>query len=94
MNFGYSFSFKMLDKGLIEQFGPTGFAISIFNFAFNITAVQTGLVYHVIFLFLLGFCFYFFSYFLLSFGIIFSLSNAQLLIFLFGYLLFVLSENF
>jgi NADH-ubiquinone oxidoreductase chain 5 len=31
MNFGYSLSFKTLDKGLIEQLGPTGFAATIFK---------------------------------------------------------------
>jgi len=31
MNFGYSLSFKTLDKGLIEQIGPTGFSLAIFN---------------------------------------------------------------
>jgi hypothetical protein len=31
MNFGYSTSFKVFDKGLIEQFGPTGFSSMIFN---------------------------------------------------------------
>jgi hypothetical protein len=49
MNFGYSLSFKTLDKGLIEQLGPTGFAATIFNISFNLTAIQTGFVYHTVF---------------------------------------------
>ena len=36
MNFGYSTSFKTIDKGIIEQFGPSGLSFSIFNASFNI----------------------------------------------------------
>ena len=50
MNFGYSSSFKTLDKGLIEQFGPTGIATTVFNVSFNAIAFQTGLIYHTIFI--------------------------------------------
>jgi hypothetical protein len=70
MNFGYSLSFKTLDKGLIEQFGPTGAASTIFNISFNLTAIQTGLVYHTIFLFIYGVCVYVFAYFLFSLGFV------------------------
>ena len=48
-------SFKTLDKGLIEQFGPTGIASTVFNLSFNVTALQTGFIYHTIFAFVYGF---------------------------------------
>tara|TARA_B100000683_G_scaffold183175_1_gene176410 strand:- start:124 stop:408 length:285 start_codon:yes stop_codon:yes gene_type:complete len=93
MNFGYSMSFKTLDKGLIEQFGPTGFAAAIFNISFNLTAIQTGFVYHTVFLFIYGFCLYFFGYFLLSIGVIFSVYNVQFVLLFFGYFLLSLSKT-
>jgi hypothetical protein len=93
MNFGYSLSFKTLDKGLIEQFGPTGAASTIFNISFNLTAIQTGLVYHTIFLFIYGFCVYFFAYFLFSFGFVSYVYTTEFMLLLFGYFLLFLSKT-
>jgi hypothetical protein len=93
MNFGYSLSFKTLDKGLIEQFGPTGAASTIFNISFNLTAIQTGFVYHSIFLFIYSFCFYLFGYFLFSFGLITSIYTTEFILLLFGYFLLFLSQT-
>ena len=92
MNFGYSLSFKTIDKGFIEQFGPTGFAAAIFNISFNMTAVQTGFIFHTVFIFVYGFCFYFFSYFLLSLGVTFSVNSIQFILLFFGYFLLSLSK--
>ena len=92
MNFGYSLSFKTIDKGFTEQFGPTGFAAAIFNISFNMTAVQTGFIFHTVFIFVYGFCFYFFSYFLLSLGVTFSVNSIQFLLLFFGYFLLSLSK--
>ena len=77
MNFGYSSSFKTIDKGLIEQFGPTGFASSVFNVSFNVLALQSGYVYHTIFIFVYGFGLYFFAYFLISLGFFITVQNTQ-----------------
>ena len=93
MNFGYSMSFKTLDKGLIEQFGPTGLASTIFNISFNLTALQTGFIYHTVFILVYGFIFYFFGYFLLSLGIAFSVYNMQFVLLFFGYFLLSLSKT-
>jgi len=94
MNFGYSLSFKTLDKGLIEQFGPTGFAAAIFNVSFNATAVQTGFVYHTVFLLIYSICFYFFGYSLFSIGILsLSIYNVQFFLLFFGYFLLSLSQT-
>ena len=93
MNFGYSVSFKTLDKGIIEQFGPTGLASTIFNMSFNLTGVQTGFIYHTIFALVYGFIFYFFAYFLMSLGIGFSIYNIQFVLLFFGYSLLSLSKT-
>jgi hypothetical protein len=92
MNFGYSTTFKTLDKGLIEQFGPSGFAVSIFNVSFNLTALQSGFLYHTIFVFMFGFGLYSFVYFLMSLNILFSVFNTQFFLVLFGFFLLILSK--
>jgi uncharacterized membrane protein YagU involved in acid resistance len=93
MNFGYSMSFKTLDKGLIEQFGPTGIASTVFNMSFNLTALQTGFIYHTVFMFVYGFCLYFLGYFLMSFGVSLSIYNTQFILLFFGYLILSLSKT-
>jgi NADH-ubiquinone oxidoreductase chain 5 len=93
MNFGYSMSFKTLDKGLIEQFGPTGIASTVFNVSFNTVAFQSGFVYHTIFLFVFGFGLYFFVYLLMSLGIFLSVYNVQFFLVLFGFFLLSLSKS-
>jgi len=86
-------SFKTLDKGLIEQFGPTGIASSIFNVSFNLTALQTGFIFHTVFIFIYGFLFYFFGALLLSLGVVVSIYNMQFILLFFGYFLLSLSKT-
>ncbi len=93
MNFGYSLSFKTLDKGLIEQIGPTGFSLAIFNWSFNVITIQTGYIYHTIFLLIYGFCLYFFGYLLMSFGFNLWIYNTQFFLIFFGYFMFCLSKT-
>jgi hypothetical protein len=85
MNFGYSLSFKTLDKGLIEQLGPTGFSNLIFNTSFNITGTQSGFIYHTSFILISCFCLYFFVYFLITLGFVLSIYNIQFFILIFGF---------
>jgi hypothetical protein len=92
MNFGYSLSFRTLDKGIIEQFGPSGFASTIFNNSFNFLGSQTGFIFHSIFLFIASFCLYFFIYLLHIFGIVFPFFNMHFVLLFFGYLLLILSK--
>ena len=46
MNFGYSTSFKITDKGSIEVLGPFGAASQILNLSRSAVLVQSGLVFH------------------------------------------------
>jgi len=94
MNFGYSTSFKTIDKGFIEQCGPTGFSSSILNFSFNIVGFQSGFLYHTIFTFVFGFGLYFLIYSLISLGYIVSIYNAQFFLIIFGFSLISLSKTF
>jgi len=54
MNFGYSFTFQSLDKGLIERVGPSGFTASIFNSSSNFTSYYSGALYHTIFVLIIS----------------------------------------
>jgi len=93
MNFGYLSSFKTFDKGLIEQFGPSGLSALTFNFSFNTIAFQSGFVYHTIFSFVFFFCLYFFVYFLMSLGFLVTIYNVQFFLVLFGFSLLSLSKT-
>jgi len=87
MNFGYSSSFKLVDKGLIEQFGPTGLSSLIFNFSFNFLAYNSGFIYHTIFIFTYAFGFYFYLYLLLVLGKFLTIYSIQYFLVLFGFIL-------
>ena len=75
MNFGYSFTFQSLDKGLIERMGPSGFTASLFISSSNFVSYYTGFLYHTIFVFFI-FTVLFFSFFV--FGSLVSLSSFGL----------------
>jgi hypothetical protein len=93
MNFGYLLTFKTIDKGLIEQFGPTGVSSSILNVSFNMTAVQTGFIYHIVIALIYGFCFYFFIYYSVILGLLVTVSNIKFFLIIFGYLIFALNKT-
>ena len=94
MNFGYSTTFQTIDKGFIEQFGPTGFSSIILNFSFNVTSFQSGFLYHTIFMLIFGFGLFFLTYTLLALGFIVSNFNIQFLLIIFGFSLISLSKTF
>ncbi len=55
LKFGYFFGFKFIDQGLIQFFGARSL-INIFKFlSFNISYLQSGYIYHYIFITLSGF---------------------------------------
>jgi hypothetical protein len=83
MNFGYSFTFQTLDKGLIERVGPSGFTASIFNSSSNFVGYYSGILYHTTFIFIV-FSAVFLSFFVLgslglssSFGLSFALLSLS-----------------
>jgi NADH-ubiquinone oxidoreductase chain 5 len=55
LSFGYNVSFKTLDRGIIEIFGPFGISSFVKMFSKNVSSVQTGFVYHSLFVTLAGF---------------------------------------
>ena len=46
MQFGYNTTFKILDRGIIEMFGPYGLMITLTNISKKISLFQTGNIYH------------------------------------------------
>nr|YP_009317549.1 NADH dehydrogenase subunit 5 [Gelidium sclerophyllum]AOX49001.1 NADH dehydrogenase subunit 5 [Gelidium sclerophyllum] len=58
LNFGYSVSFKNLDRGFIEIIGPYGLTKIIPLWANILKQIQTGQITHYLFFTILGLCFF------------------------------------
>ena len=52
--FGYNTSYKIIDRGIIEMFGPMGLSTAISQKAFYINNMKTNYLYHITFFMLLG----------------------------------------
>nr|YP_010199828.1 NADH dehydrogenase subunit 5 [Gracilaria tikvahiae]UAD89836.1 NADH dehydrogenase subunit 5 [Gracilaria tikvahiae] len=59
LNFGYSVSFKNLDRGFIELVGPYGFSKIIPIWSYIFSKLQTGQLSHYLFFIVLGVCLFF-----------------------------------
>jgi NADH-ubiquinone oxidoreductase chain 5 len=73
--FFYKITFKLIDRGLIEYFGPLTLVRILQKASFNFSMFQSGLMYNYIFLILVGCIIFikiiFFSNFLINWGLIF-----------------------
>jgi NADH-ubiquinone oxidoreductase chain 5 len=58
LHFGYHVSFKMIDRGIIELVGPLGITRSINSIIKKVSNFQSGLIYHYIFMMILGITFF------------------------------------
>ena len=56
--FGYHISFKLLDRGLFELIGPLGITRIITILIKKVSNMQSGLIYHYIFMMILGITFF------------------------------------
>ncbi len=72
--FGYYISFKLIDRGLLEIVGPLGFTRFFSTVINKISKLQTGLIYHYIFLMILGITFF------ISLYIFYTYLNTYLII--------------
>jgi len=77
LSLGYHHTYKDIDRGIIEVFGPFGITRSTKDISLNIKQIQTGFLYHYLFLFLV-----FIVLFVLII-VLFSLSNMIFSSFLF-----------
>jgi NADH:ubiquinone oxidoreductase subunit 5 (subunit L)/multisubunit Na+/H+ antiporter MnhA subunit len=49
LRFGYTTTYKALDKGLIEQFGPFGISNAVEKLVDNVKQLHSGYIYHAAF---------------------------------------------
>ena len=54
LNFGYHITFKEIDRGILEVWGPYGLWLKGKHFSKEMSQLQTGWVYHYAFLMILG----------------------------------------
>jgi NADH-ubiquinone oxidoreductase chain 5 len=52
--FGYSVSYKFVDRGILEILGPTGLSTVVLNAASNLHRLQSGYLYHYTLIILVG----------------------------------------
>ena len=57
--FGYSVSYKFVDRGIFEILGPTGLSLTILKISSNLHKMQSGKIYHYNLIILLGIAFLF-----------------------------------
>lgn len=88
LRLGYTFTYKMLDKGLIEWCGPLGLSSTIAFLSQRIILIQTGYIYHYSLLIFIG------SIFLIGVIIFLVLYSINIsIIFLFVFFLLILKKN-
>lgn len=73
MSLGYNVTFIILDKGLIEIFGPYGLSKTVSKLSGQLSKTQTGFVYHYMFMMILGL-----AWFLSAIGLSWMLSSNGL----------------
>ena len=84
LQIGYNFTYKMIDKGLIEMCGPYGLTTIFAFLSQKIILLQTGYIYHYSLLMLISLIFFIN---ILFFSIIYSFNFSLILLFLFIFLL-------
>jgi len=58
LQFGYQISFRSLDKGVLELFGPIGIVQTVQTLSQDLSRVQSGFVYHYAYMMLIGLTFF------------------------------------
>ena len=58
LSFSYKITFKLIDRGIIEYFGPFGIINFIYKLTFLISRFQSGYIYHYIFVIILSLIFF------------------------------------
>ena len=89
--FGYVSSFKTLDRGIVEIFGPYGLTLLISSLSKEVSRLQSGFIYQYAFVMLIGVTFYL-TFIELDF-LISTTFYSKLYIFLFGGILLILVND-
>jgi proton-translocating NADH-quinone oxidoreductase chain L len=85
LNISYHFSYKHLDRGIIEKLGPSGIVNTINTIIAQLITLQSGHIYHYLFLFL--FATVFFIFFVLCFSTFFNSFNIYIFLFFFAFMI-------
>lgn len=67
LDFGYKISYKTIDRGLIEIFGPYGFSYMVFENSKLLRNFQSGIIYHYLLIFVVSLSSVFGFFFILKF---------------------------
>ena len=91
--FGYNVSYKIIDRGVFEIFGPMGLSSSILKKSSLISNLQTGYLYHITLTMLIGITFFLgFRQFWILFGDLFDF-RLSIIIFLLSFFLIYTSRK-
>jgi NADH-ubiquinone oxidoreductase chain 5 len=93
LEFFYSMTFKVIDRGFVELFGPLSIVRYVNSSSIVLSSFQTGYIYSYIFVMLLGLIFFFKSVMLLSMvGLFYYSINFKLLICFMCIILFLAAD--
>jgi len=81
LRFGYSTTYKVIDKGFIELFGPSGLSKLVVQISRNLSNLQSGLLNHYAFFIFIG------AIFFTSISILFALFSIYIEVYVFFLLL-------
>jgi proton-translocating NADH-quinone oxidoreductase chain L len=79
LNISYNFSYKDIDRGLIEKLGPSGIIESVSQFSLFFKPIQSGFIFHYLLIFIFSIIFFIFF---LTFFNLFSFSYFLIIILL------------
>ena len=85
--YSYSNTYKSLDKGIFELFGPFGFSLITYNKSISLSQQQTGHIYHYAFIIFFGFLLIVISFFSQFYSFF---NDFRLFLFFFLFMLFLL----
>lgn len=91
MNFGYFTSFKSIDKGLIENIGPSGFSFILTNISSNLVRFNNGLVFRSVLSLACSFLAFLSYYFIVLFQLT-TINNFVFYLFIFCFFIIYLFE--
>jgi hypothetical protein len=85
LNFSYWYTYKDVDRGLIEKMGPSSVVLNIRNISQVFKKVHTGYMFHYLLALILSICF---LYLIFVISLFLKLSNVCLIFFLFVIIFF------
>ena len=92
LSFGYNISFKLIDRGFIELLGPLGLVNFLNRVSFLINKMNTGFIYHYVFIIFLGILFLL-TFLSLNFFYSFFFDFRLIFIFFFIFLFFNITSK-